>query len=179
MEKKRIIRNSFVLLALMVCAWVLMYIFVPDEDHGFYQSNKDIDLNSGALRERRCFWIIPVKHVVLQTPFSRMVSEYVKITDKPVWKEDYKGVSISLSDRGGGGRLWYICDDIAYMIEMSERHGLSEEDKKDYVIKALGLLRENNIDALEDLDDELSRQLGFFVPSRDVFRRKTPDDRNE
>ena len=90
-----------------------------------------------------------------------MVSEYVKITDKPVWKEDYKGVSISLSESGNGGRLRTICDNFALLIEMSERHDLSEEDKKDYVVKALRLLRDNNIDALEDLEDKLARQLGF------------------
>jgi hypothetical protein len=140
-----------------------MYIFVPDKAHGFYQSAIDVDLNSGLLRKRYYFWIIPIKHKVLQTDFSRMANEYIEITDKPVWKEDYTGVSILLAKRSSGGRLQYICYKFSYLVEIFDEdgwdgYGLREEDRKDYFIKALGYLRENNIRALEDLTEELSKK---------------------
>lgn len=162
----------------MAGIWGLMYVFVPDENRGyFYQSNIDIDLNSGALREWHYFWIIPVKREVIETPFFKMVSEYVEITEQPVWKEDRRGVGFWPAKRGGGGgRLPSLCSNFADMIDISKRYGLSEEDKKDYVIKARGLLRDTNIEALEDLYDKLSSQLGFFVPNRDVLREITSDE---
>lgn len=69
-----------------------------------------------------------------------------------------------------------ICDNFADMIDISKRYGLSAEGKKDYVIKALGLLKNNNIEALEELYYKLSGQLGFYVPNRNILREITPGD---
>lgn len=158
MITKRIILLSVFTLS-MAGMWGLMVRFVPEQENGyFYQSNIDIDLNSGAKRQIHYFWIIPLKHVVSQTPFSKIASEYVEVTDKPVWKEDLTGVSILLSKRSGGGKRIYLCETIAFIIEHADTFNISPEEQNNYMLKALSFLRANNIQALEDLMNELIRK---------------------
>lgn len=140
----------------MLCAFILVDIIFPGKDLWPFTEHIDVDLNTGVLRQRYYFWVIPLKSEIIQTPFSRMASKYVD-TDRPVWKEDYKGVFF-LAKGGGGGKRIYFCDKIALIMEHSDTLNISPEEKKDYILKALGFLRENNIEALEDLTEELSKK---------------------
>ena len=151
---------GFCLAILVVVIGLILYdIFFLGPGQGLYRYNMDIDLNSGILRKRFYYWIIPVKDEVVPTNFSRMVNIYLPNSKKPKWKESTQTVTISGAKIKKGGRAISSCRVFIDTLVVAESSGnLSEDKKRIYLQTALDLLKVYKIQELEKLSKEIDEK---------------------
>lgn len=153
---KVLLVRCFLFVIILLASLVVVDIFILEPGQGLYRYNTDIDFNSGVLRKRFYYWIIPVKHEIVSTEFSEMIDTYCVTPKEAKWIEDVITVTVSGGwIKKGGGRV-SSCSGISNAIAVADATAnLTMEEKKYYLNKALDLLRENRIDDIWKLADEI------------------------
>lgn len=119
-----------------------------------YCYNADVDLHSGKIRRHYYLWIIPIKVVEMDTPFSLLLkSSGISVNPEPDWYPDLKSTYIFIGKQRSGGFIQNACDTYAKAIEMSK---IDEQKTKDFTTKALEYLEVKKYEKIVNLAKDLS-----------------------
>jgi hypothetical protein len=153
---KMLRQKHIIIVGCIVSVALLLGCFVIIDVLGLYRYNTDVDLNSGVMRKRFYYWIVPVRQEIVPTRFSDMVDVYVTVRE-PKWREDVITVSISGGRTTRGGTIGSNCSALANQIHLAYETGkVTAEQREYYLKKALSLLGAEKIDAIRGMADEIA-----------------------
>jgi hypothetical protein len=153
MNMKKIIKLILIIVPLVVVTFVLL-----NWDH-FYRHDTDIDLNTGALRNRYFFWIIPIRSKIKDTDFSVLVSKYVKEQNQPNWDVEVRTGDWTGGRFSVGGKRISAC--IMFVTAISLSHldpGDKELDtakEEELVKEALSYLKQGKAEEIKKLANKI------------------------
>ena len=154
-RNKAIIILSFSLILLL---WMSFW----GEDIFSLTYDTDIDLNSGRLRKRYYYWIVPLnKQSYESTGFSELVMQYFDSEESPIWYEDIPAVRTWSGGKiKSGGYALAACSGFYTKLEVEKvLNELSDEEIKSYLKKALDLLKAKKFDEIEQLYKDILKEL--------------------
>jgi hypothetical protein len=162
-RKKTVIIRSCLVIFIILAGLISFDIFVLGPGPGLYRYNMDIDLNSGVLRKRFFYWIVPVKHEIVSTDFSKMISDYIEKSEESIWEKDIQTVTISGAKLRKGGRAIASCNALAnaiFVVEAFEK--LSKKQKIEYLNKGLDFLEKGQPNDIYKLAEYITLKHDFF-----------------
>jgi len=159
MGNNREIGRSVLVAFLLIVCFILFDIFILGPGTFLYRRNVDIDVNSGQLRNRYYYWVIPVRKETVSTEFSKLVSRHLEKPKDVQWKEDINTVTLGLGMIRRGGYIISNCCGLANAIFVAEYEGtLTEEEKVSYLKKAMAAIKEGRHLHIRDMADEIIKK---------------------